>query len=626
MIDMLKGDKVQHFVPILYITLLIVITLVLFVQVKDFAMVQDDHLVYFNSESDYFEADFDDLASLWKIPDRSMYIPVTFSVWYLAVNLAGKHNQASVLHLLNLFLHLLNGLLIFSIAKRISSSVGWSFLAALLFLLHPLQIEAWAYISGLRGLLSVFFALLLIMIHLRKSGFIWLVIKYLLFGLAMLSKPTIIVLPIILFFYDLVIAGKPIKPLLLRYLPYVIIAAFPIYILLRPADSELYIVPNSPLWARPFFYFDSLNFYLFKTFWPWRLAPSYARTPEYLTSKWWLFTGWIIPLVATLLLILKAKKNKIILFPWFWILIAIVPISGLIPFVYQNWSNVADRYFYFAFAGLSLFLPLFLSKLKRTTLSAFIFIGIIGLGAWSATVQLPIWKNDHRLWEHCVNITPIEEKAYLNLGNELKKKGKFEEAIAAYSTAIELVPEYAEAWLGQAIARRNMKDYSGALRDFNNVAKMMPEDPRVFFNRAFAYLGINVEIRALHDFSRAIQLDREFVAAYNNRGNLHAKSGKTNLALNDYYKTLDLDPTYLEAYNNIGNIEANRQNFRRAIDYFSQALEIDGDYGDARRNRALAYYYIRDYTKAKYDLDYLKEHNQLYNKHLYNELRKLLGR
>lgn len=623
MINLFNGKKVNRFFPVFYyLILLIALSFILFFQVTKFEMVQDDELVYFNNDTDYYEADLQDFSSIWQIPEKSMYIPVTYTIWYLGSLLShNSNNYAAIFHAINLIIHILNGLLVFLILKKLITSDMIAFCGAFIFLVHPIQVEAWAYISGLRGLLSTFFGFTIVLIHLTKQRNLkWLVINLLLFALALLSKPTIVFLPLLLIMLDIYQGTSKFYSAVLRSIPYFLISIFPIMLLLRPADSLLYQVPISPFWAKPLFWMDSTNFYIFKIFWPWKLAASYARTPDFLVSQWWFYVGWIVPLIISLWVILKSKKVGLFFVSWLWIIISILPVSGIISFVYQNWSNVADRYTYFSFLGISLALSywLKLSKLKKIN---YITAGLILIfGIYSATVQLPVWENDYTLWKHCTEVTPGESKAFYNLANEQSKRGELLPAFDSFSNALQLDSNFVDSWLGRGIINRKLKQYTHALKDFNQAAVLAPQKASIFLNRALAYIYVNIDIRALQDLSRAIVLKPDYVEAYVNRGNLYAKSGKLDDAQNDYLKAIDLDHTHAEAYNNLGNISAKQRKINEAIEYFSRALNIDSNYKDARNNRALANYFQENYLLAKKDLEYMIARNEQINQKLYKEI------
>ncbi len=134
------------------------------------------------------------------------YQPLT--AWSLMLDAALVRDWTAAsfhFHLGNLVLHLLNVLLVMGLARSLSRSLWWAAVAALLFGLHPVQVESVAWIAQRQTLLGTFFALLAIRCHLRfgRTGrWRWYVVVTPLFAAALLSKPVFLGLPVALLALD----------------------------------------------------------------------------------------------------------------------------------------------------------------------------------------------------------------------------------------------------------------------------------------------------------------------------------------------------------------------------------------------------------------------------------------
>ncbi len=134
------------------------------------------------------------------------YQPLT--AWSLMVDAALVQDWMAAafhFHLGNLVLHLLNVLLVLGLARSLSCSLLWAALAALLFGLHPVQVESVAWIAQRQTLLGTFFVLLTILCHMRfgRSGrWRWFVLITPFFAAALLSKPAFLGLPVALLALD----------------------------------------------------------------------------------------------------------------------------------------------------------------------------------------------------------------------------------------------------------------------------------------------------------------------------------------------------------------------------------------------------------------------------------------
>ena len=128
-----------------------------------------------------------------------------------------------------------------------------------------------------------------------------------------------------------------------------------------------------------------------------------------------------------------------------------------------------------------------------------------------------------------------------NRGITLRKSGKYQHAIESYNKAIELNPQYADA----------------------------------YNNRGFAYEQLGNHQEAIKDYSKAIELDPQFAMAYNNRGNVYDDLGDYHHAISDYNKAIELDPQFAMAYYNRGLSYHRKKQYDKALEDFNKAIILD---------------------------------------------------
>jgi tetratricopeptide (TPR) repeat protein len=127
--------------------------------------------------------------------------------------------------------------------------------------------------------------------------------------------------------------------------------------------------------------------------------------------------------------------------------------------------------------------------------------------------------------------------AYLAHGDQYFDLKDYDHAIADYSEAIRLKPDYAEAYnnRGLAFALSSKRAMASAIGDYSQAIQLRPEYAYVYNNRGVAYMASGQPDSALRDFNRAIQLQPNFPQAYSNRGNAFYRQGRIDLALADFY-------------------------------------------------------------------------------------------
>ena len=195
------------------VILLIVICFLIYRNVFNFAFLSyDDDQNILNNKA-ILNLDF---YKIWTEAYYGMYIPITYSVWSVLSSLTSSPN-AGLFHGLNLALHLMNGVLVFYLLREIQGlflnaitgeSQVYSFIGAVFFIGHPLQVETVAWVSCTRDLLSSTFALGTLLAFLNGKKVASLVLANIFYIFSLLCKPLSTPLALFLFLFELIILKK----------------------------------------------------------------------------------------------------------------------------------------------------------------------------------------------------------------------------------------------------------------------------------------------------------------------------------------------------------------------------------------------------------------------------------
>jgi tetratricopeptide (TPR) repeat protein len=189
-----------------------------------------------------------------------------------------------------------------------------------------------------------------------------------------------------------------------------------------------------------------------------------------------------------------------------------------------------------------------------------------------------------------------DETNYFNSGNVKAHKGDWDGAIADYTKATEIKPDYAKAYNNRGLAKNYKGDLDGALADYNKAIELNPGLALIYFNRANTKKDKNDLNGAIADYTKAIELKPDYAEAYDNRGILKKYRGDLDGAIADHTKAIELNPQLPNAYNNRGIAEAKRDDLDGALADYDKAIELNPKYAEA--------YYNRGFEKqAKGDLD-----------------------
>ncbi|MCU0516752.1 MAG: tetratricopeptide repeat protein [Oscillatoria sp. Prado101] len=221
---------------------------------------------------------------------------------------------------------------------------------------------------------------------------------------------------------------------------------------------------------------------------------------------------------------------------------------------------------------------------------------VSGLG-----ITLPTFFADKINWLLPGNIVPVED--FVSVGQQLAKAGKYREAVAEYSKALESNPNNFEAFYRRAEAYLQIENYQAAIGDFSQVLRLNPNSAAVYFYRGFARAQIKDYQEAISDYNEAIRLNPNDAGVYNSRGLARSDLNDYQAAISDYKEAIRLNSNFAEAYNNRGAARFNLKDYQAAISDYSQAIRLNPNYDYAYNNRGNARYELKDYKGAISDYD-----------------------
>ena len=205
-------------------------------------------------------------------------------------------------------------------------------------------------------------------------------------------------------------------------------------------------------------------------------------------------------------------------------------------------------------------------------------------------------------YTEAIDLNPEYAQAYNNRGIVYADKGEMDKAIQDYNTAIDLNPEHANAYNNRGVAYKNKGEIDAAIQDYNKAIDLNPEHVNAYNNRGVAYKNKGEIDAAIQDYTKAIDLNSEHANAYYNRGVAYAKKGEIDAAIQDYTKAIDLNSEHANAYYNRGVAYAKKGEIDAAIQDYTKAIDLNPEDADAYCNRGEAWLHLREWEKAKANL------------------------
>ena len=208
-------------------------------------------------------------------------------------------------------------------------------------------------------------------------------------------------------------------------------------------------------------------------------------------------------------------------------------------------------------------------------------------------------------YDKAIELKPNYADAYYNRGNAYNVKDEHSLAIKNYNKTIQINSKHAGAYNNRGSIHSEKGDYDRAIEDYIKAIELNPNSAEIYHNRGMAYERRGDYDLAIKDSTKAIKLKLDFVDAYHNRGMAYSKKGNYKHAIKDYNKAIELNPNSDITYYNRGNVYDDIGDYDRAIKDYTKAIELKPDLASAYINRGNAYSNIsdcdraiKDYTKA----------------------------
>jgi len=457
------------------------------------------------------------LTAFWTRPHGDLYIPVTYTVWAGVAATPGA--DAQHFHLFNVILHAAAAMLAYGVLEMLTRNRAAALIGAMLFALHPVQVESVAWVSGMKDVLFGVLALAAIYEYLKfvetaheTLRRVHYAVATVAFVLAMLAKPTAMVLPLVVIVLDRVILGRPMRDVLRAMWPWLVLAV-PCAIatkMFQPAQHAQDVA--APLWARPLIAADALAFYLYKLVWPAKLTFDYGRTPAYVRESGMIAWTWVVPAIvvagAWWAWRRGGRGGRAVAAGLAVMVIVLAPVLGLVRFDFQVYSTVADHYLYLAMLGPALIVAWLVSR--RPTAPVLVIAGclvaILGVRSFAQTKH---WHDSRALFTHGLEVNPRSFASYSHLASMANEANRPDEAIALIRRALDIRPDaarhsiYAEALRRKGDTQAAMSAYREALRRDDayppalaNLAVMLAEAGRLDEAIPLARRAVEVEPHA----------------------------------------------------------------------------------------------------------------------------------
>jgi protein O-mannosyl-transferase len=565
---------------LLLLAALLVLTALVYMNSLHGAILNFDDVEYFNNHPEVLRLTWKNIGMYFSHYYVIMYQPLP--VLSFAINYHFSSLNTLPMHVVNLFFHLSNIILVYYLIKKVSERFDVAFIVAILFALHPLNVEAVSWISARSSGMYTFFYFLSLVFYIDyiKKGLKWryIIVAFLFFILSLFSKAQAVTLPVVLLLFDYYFKRKLISwRTLLEKIPFFALSIVFGIVAMSDAGTMANItkgmMQDYSLFDAFFLVCYSFVFYFFKLLVPFSLASVYVYPPKmngHLPIICY-FTPAILAVIAFLIFKLRHYRYVILGAGLFFI-----TISLNIQIIPSRLFIVTERYAYFPFIGLFFIIGMFyddLAKKKsprlkqlRSLITAVLAIYTI---AFSYTIyeRNKIWKSDIPFMTDILHKNPE-------------------------------VPYLSRAYGNRGHAYSLMNDYPDAIKDFSDAIRLKSDEGISYFNRGLCYYKLQKYQEAIADYDLAVKYNGGAFVVYSNRAVAKFDSKDYPGTVNDCNLATKMDSTKQEVYNTRAAAEFYLKDFTGAERDFTKSIALDPKNNESLKNRGNLYYQLKRLPEA----------------------------
>ena len=480
-------------------------------------------------------------------------------------------------HFINVVIHILNSILVYRLIDLfVSRRVG--FIAAIAFLVHPVQSEAVACVAGISNLLyALFFLAGFLFYLLSKKGeerewFIFYILSLAAFSAGLLAKEQTIVFPLVIAAYEICFrrdqSGKKnaLTGQLLKLSGFFFLGIG--YLTWRQAllphahllsvlqyKSELFL----RLWAVP----KTLLIYLKLLIVPFDLH--YYRSLDVLepAGVFWIVLLFLVTVVIVLIRRLPEDRRPVASFALCWVFITLLPTLNILPLIIE-YSHImtAEHFLYLPVMGFFLFCGVMLSDIN---VAAYAIIFLFWAG--TTVYQNTFWRGEIPLFERTLKFEPQLGRVHVLLAKAYYLNHQYKKAAQEFETSLQIMQRYLE----KARPEEAKNFYRGFIKG-------------IHFDLAHCYEALGLWERAIAEYKEALKLGPHEGTIYNNLGSVYLQIGDVTQAQMDFEKAIQLDSRDVMSRNNLAICYIQEGRKEEARDLLKGILAVSPHFPAAEHN------------------------------------------
>jgi len=532
------------------------------------------------------------------------YRPLQNVSFMIDANLSGQNGWAY--YMSNMIIHFITCSLIYYLLTLFGKNRKIALLLTLAFAVHPLFVQtvAWApsrgdLFLGMFGIASF----ILFILYIRNKNYYYLILNILAFSLALISKETAVIIPVICFLYYFFIEKEKsvsISGLIIPAVSY--LSLFALFMYVRNEIVGI-VVEKGQFGLYPFLiHLRTIPDVISKFFLPLDLGPMPAFNLA-LT----IMGSLILALLIRISIRYRHASWREFLFGLIWFLLFIIPAIMYINKFGAASSDYMEHRAYLPLVGILIYIFHYLTtapKMKENNTIPVILFLIISVFTVYSHVYARNYMTPLAYYKLAVSNNPASAIAYFNLGTtRMTFENDYREAIKDLDHAISLLQDYPSSYNNRGYCREQLNDLTGAMADYEKASRLKPGWSAPHVNLATVKRTLGLFKEAILEYDTVLSISPSFYQAFYERGSLKMEVKDYRGALEDLNRAIILHENYPEAFFNRGVIALTLQDHYAAMQDFDRAIQLNNKYLEAFVNRGILKYQMQDYSGAMEDFN-----------------------
>ncbi len=524
-------------------------------------------------------------------------------------------------HETSLVFHALNVVLLYVLIYLLFRRVWAAGLAALLFGLHPANVQAVAWMAERKTLMAATFALaamILYVLYAQRRRGVFYVLSLLALLLGLMSKPTVVPLPLLLLVLDYWPLGRVSRRALLEKVPYLLLAiGFGVIAYISQSRTLGAQLPGAYGWSRvPLLVIHAIGFHFGKLLWPVGLSPYYPVPSPFTLSN----LNVAMPILAAVLLgvvvAVSTRWTRALAAGALFFVLALLPAIGVVKIA----PGVgADRHLYLPAIGVLVVVGGLLAWLRVDEslrsplrwprgLGAMAALAVVAAAGSAARQYAMVWKDSATLLQRALAVAPNDsvvrrswgthlarERRYEEAEQELRaslaldandpdtrseygavlmRMGRTDEALQQCRTVVGLHPQADTSYCNLGAAMIQQRHYREALAFFRAGVKRYSDSPGILLNLGVALVENGRVEDGIDCYRRVLEMRVHRAETHYNLGVALGRLGRYDEALGHYREAVRLDAKHPEACGNLGILLLAQGRAEESLAWFTRALNV----------------------------------------------------